>query len=523
NQDEALLKDMLYADGFFLKRDVVKDYGERQEMKGKSTALNALGDTPFAFCYAQALERRPTGTGGRSPHQTLRCLTFQVHDKLNGISVWIQRRREANLPSADPSESSLDFTVTSWLSRTEDPTPQKSLKRTHTASSLSSTPECGWGDSEEEISAMEVPPSASPANLSTPTSSVRANRAPIKIDPTRPSWIRERMAGHGLIFDDSDDSDALIRYPKLRDKIEEIMGWDLSSPPNEHSVKTYKYRKNEYRTDNERTWIRQMMPMLVPEAHGVLLPGHKDLSEPKNFKVETWESHGLKVITETDFHRTALPNGYMEMGFDQELAKAFTREDGLSNPRPDECYGFTTRRFITPNDPLWTKETMGLLQIAPRMHHPFMLVEGKGATGNPIDAENEAQRDGACLVTAGQILYDDIGEPAPMGADLRTMVFSVTLGVDTCKVWANWAEKLGSKHVNIHMTRVRTVALDADDALGMIRRHLHNVIHWGLIHRLPDLEAFHKKLRAVEPTFWKELQERAKKEQDEKANKKRKK
>ncbi|KAL9031076.1 MAG: hypothetical protein Q9196_000866 [Gyalolechia fulgens] len=232
---------------------------------------------------------------------------------------------------------------------------------------------------------MDVPPSppVAPTDPCTPTSSSRSNRAPIKIDPTRPSWARERMAGHGLIFD---DRNAPIRCPELRDKIEELLGWDLSPPPNEHSVRTYKYRKDEYRTDNERTRIRQMMPLLVKDAHRVLLPGHKDQSEPKDFTVETWESHGLKVITETDFHRMQ-----------------------------------------------------------------------------------------------------------------------------------------GSKDIKIHMTRVRTVALDDDDALGTIRRHLHNIIHWGLIHRLPDLEAFHKKLRAVEPTFWKELQERAKKEQNEKASKKRKK
>lgn len=334
------------------------------------------------------------------------------------------------------------------------------------------------------------------------------------------------MANHGLIFD---DETAPERHKDLKRKVDEILGWELSLPPNEHSIKTYKYRQKAYRTTNERTWMRQMMPLLVKDSFRVPVAGYGHPAEPKQYTTETWESHGLIVTTETDFHRATHPNGYINMEFDHELANALAKEDGLTNPRPDECYGFATNYFAQPDDPLWTTETMALQEISPFMHHPFLVVEGKGASGNPIDAENQAQRDGACLITAARLLLQDMGEPGGLGADLRTMVFSVTLGVDICKVWVHWAEARAHS-TKIHMNRVKSTSLDDDDALGKIRGHLHNILHWGLIARLPELKAFHGKLRACEPKHWAEIQERytreqekRKKDQEERAKKKRKK
>ncbi|KAI4121623.1 MAG: hypothetical protein LQ338_006260 [Usnochroma carphineum] len=428
------------------------------------------------------------------------------------------------LPSQDSSGPSVQESVASWLSQTEDPSPPRTLKRKRSVSSLPELTKPLWaGDIETDMSDMGPPPSpfAVPviANPSTPVSSSRSDRSPIKADPGNASWARACMANHGLLFD---DEDAPERCGGLKTKVDEILGWELSLPPNEESVKAYKFRQKAYRTANERTWIRQLMPLLVKDPFPVSVPGNKDPSEPKQYTTETWASHGLIVTTETDFRRTTLPNGYIDMGFDEELAKALAKEDGLTNPRPDECYGFAPKHFAQPDYPPWTTETMALQEIAPLMHHPFLVVEGKGASGNPIDAENQAQRDGACLVTAARLLFDDMGEPGGIGADLRTIVFSATLGVDSCKVWVHWAE-VGEHNTKIHMNQVRSTSLDDFDALAKIRGHLHNILRWGLVARLPELKTFHNMLRAYEPKHWTDLQAKHKKEQEEQANKKRKK
>lgn len=57
-----------------------------------------------------------------------------------------------------------------------------------------------------------------------------------------------------------------------------------------------------------------------------------------------------------------------------------------------------------------------------------------------------------------------MGKPDVSGADLRTMVFSMTFGVDTCKIWVHWAEVRPSG-VLVHMTRVKSKALDDEDIL----------------------------------------------------------
>lgn len=61
------------------------------------------------------------------------------------------------------------------------------------------------------------------------------------------------METHSVIFN---DQDALDRYPNLQEKVNEILGWQLSYPSNDDSAKTYKYRIKTYCTGNERTWLR---------------------------------------------------------------------------------------------------------------------------------------------------------------------------------------------------------------------------------------------------------------------------
>ncbi|KAL9627671.1 MAG: hypothetical protein Q9164_007531, partial [Protoblastenia rupestris] len=243
-----------------------------------------------------------------------------------------------------------------------------------------------------------------------------------------------------------------------------------------------------YRIGNERTWLRQLLPLIIKDSFQKEVVTNEDYSATKTYTTARWETYGLVATTESDFRRTTMPNKFNQLQLDEALVKALAKDEGMSNPRPDECYGLSTRRLALADDPVWTQQTMALMQIAPLMHHPFLVVEGKSAAGNSIDSENQAAWDCACLIHSKRLLYQDMGEPDVTGADLRTIVFSMTLGVDACKLWVHWAEVQPSG-VRVHMTRVKTKALDDDDVLEKIRSYTHNILHWGLVERLPDLEA----------------------------------
>lgn len=287
--------------------------------------------------------------------------------------------------------------------------------------------------------------------------------------------------------------------------MEDILGWEPSAPTNDDSVIAYKFKLETYRTSNERTWLRHLLPLIIKDSYRIQVPGDKDSSSAKTYTTRQWHECGLIATTESDFRRTMIPDKFAQLQIDEILAKALRKDEGMTNPRPDECHGLSPDVLALPTDPVWTPETMALLEASPLMHHPFFVVEGKGPAGNSIDSENQAEWDCATLIYNARFLRSDMGEADVNGADLRTMVFSMTFGIDVCKIWVHWAE-VTPFGVSIHMTKVRSMNLDDNDVLERARGCANSILHWGLIDRLPDLKEFHKKLCAYEPKHWKAKQ-----------------
>ena len=314
-----------------------------------------------------------------------------------------------------------------------------------------------------------------------------------------PASVRYRMRFHGIIFN---DRNARKRNQSLVQEVEKILGWDRSCPtPSEASVEAYMYRQEVYKTANERTWLARMMPLLMKPTFTAAGAGEHGGSNPIQYTTESWDKHGLVVANEIDFCCSPFPNVYLDHDLDHDLdydlAMALAKDDGMKNPRPDECYGLIMERFAKSGDLAPSAETESLLEIVPKMHHPFLFVEAKASKGDLRDSENQALRGGTCLVNAKRLLLSKMGETDSIGADLRTFVFSITLGTECLDVWVHWAE-VRAEGVQFHMTLVRSTSLNGNDALNTIRGYLHNILKWGLIDRAPELEEFHKRLRAFD-------------------------
>ncbi|KAL9607030.1 MAG: hypothetical protein Q9167_008017 [Letrouitia subvulpina] len=420
------------------------------------------------------------------------------------------QKSSVTVEDAKPSQSIPDGhqTVQDWLEMLSTKRKSQQLispslgKSTLSVPSTSISPPSANGDGVTDTSDLplsQTDPSVDPATSSHslhPSLGIRLNEDP--------AWIRSRMRNHGIIFN---DRDARKRNQNLVQKVEKILGWDRSSPtPSEASVEAYIYRQEVYKSANERTWLNQMMPLLMKPTFTATGVVEHDGSKPVPCTTERWDKHGLMVANEIDFCCSTLPNVYLDLDLDQNLAMALAKDDGMKNPRPDECYGLTVKRFAKSDDPARTVETASLLEIVPQMHHPFLFVEAKSSKGNLRDCENQALRGGTCLVNAKRLVLSRMGETDSIGADLRTFVFSITLGTECLRVWVHWAE-VTAEGVKFHMTLVRTKDLEDDDALSAIRGYLHNILKWGLMDRVPELEEFHERLRTFEFKVWKAVQD----------------
>ena len=245
-----------------------------------------------------------------------------------------------------------------------------------------------------------------------------------------------------------------------------------------------------------------------------------------------WFSDGVFVSRSSDLRGGLLPTQYEDDDFEPELAKLLAKGDGMTTPRPDFCYGLRKDRFPLPPGLILSTEILLTLQVAPGMQHPFFLIEGKSNKGILGEAENQARRGGATLVNAHRQLLELIGESVlDLGVDERCFVFSSTITPSVMDIYVHWVEvivhepgqergpelqrnqdqehddydenlqrerELQRTQIIFHMTNVRSYALRNKACLPELRAILHNILEWGCITRLPQLEEFRRKIYAYQ-------------------------
>lgn len=256
-----------------------------------------------------------------------------------------------------------------------------------------------------------------------------------------------------------------------------------------------------------------------------------------------WLDDGVTFVVNREFRRSLLPTSYIKD--DPELNKAFSKRDGLSNPKPDYCWGFLPP-LLDVDKPRYIHldpDIRLLLELVPSLENTFFIIEGKSNVGNALQAQVQAQRGGAALVHAARRLvqsYTLEGAEVASGADTQSFVFSATMTPDLMKLYVHWAETFnppttgqGQSHATLptpglgpgrsyekaptnaqedddkprvyfHMTWLKTIALEESDQLPGLRQMLHNILEWGATDRFQQLKA--ERLRLYE---WQRQQDAA--------------
>ena len=337
------------------------------------------------------------------------------------------------------------------------------------------------------------------------------------------------MQLHGLF----QDQNALSRFPDFEKKVKDILNIERHSAMKPLSAKKFSTERDYFDRANEDTVIHNLIPLIIKPSRSTqstvdaekmktidvamtVATGYaRELLEDGKWAPKDFWDDGVITTINDEFTRTFLPDKYTAGGIDSELAKAMMKDDSMTNPKPDFCYGLNVDKFPLTVNPGVVVDTWvsAFQEVAPEMYHPMLIVEGKSNKGDAGDAKNQACRGGATLVNAARLLRSHVSMndgTAEMDddtsiADDRTFVYSAVVTPQVMQIYAHWAEvkrKNCVMEVLFHMSFLTSKALGDSEQVADLRKMLHNILEWGCITRSLELETLHKCIQEDQQERW---------------------
>ena len=283
-----------------------------------------------------------------------------------------------------------------------------------------------------------------------------------------------------------DDKAAKRRYPQVVAYASQLV------TRKRHSVmdETFQQLALEDRDDNaftnEATFVHEMWKHMHKDHRDKRIsgePGSDILDE--DWTTEVWQLSYLGAKWDRDFRMESLPRLETTDPTAKKLLDAWPR---LTNPRPDLTYGIKRRAFTD------TELDIGdtyprFSEVSPGIYFSFFAAEFKGAGGTMGEAEIQACRDGAAMVTAVREL-NKIAKPETKdaGADMNSFVFTLTMVPAHAHLYVHWAEIESGKPTVYHMHFLHAYSLQMESTYPLLRRDLNNILDWGLSDRLKELK-----------------------------------
>ncbi|KAL9123579.1 MAG: hypothetical protein Q9217_007001, partial [Psora testacea] len=286
-------------------------------------------------------------------------------------------------------------------------------------------------------------------------------------------------------------------YADFKSLVLNVVDTERPSSMKQKSIDRLYGRLRTAKDQNEATMLGKVLPCIIKtdtkvSAEDPHNPGQEVVTD------EDFEDSGLDTIFDQEFLRNYMPNSYKDMGFEEETAKALQKYEGVKNPKPDRVYGLTLQTHPRPRMSRVRPNTLNLMEVAPTLHHPFYIIEGKSTNGSMTAAQYQACRSGATLVRATRELLEQTGQNTDedrAGPDQRTYVYSTTMDVNVMEFWVHFAlVEFGNtnnreKLVTYHMEHLRSVAYRDDGNPLVLRRICHNILEWGVRKRHDTLSA----------------------------------
>ncbi|KAL9101389.1 MAG: hypothetical protein Q9163_003347 [Psora crenata] len=309
------------------------------------------------------------------------------------------------------------------------------------------------------------------------------------------SHIQQYLEQHGMYTEKG-----LLENPQYADfkhLVLDVVDTERPSVMKQKSIDRLYGRLITAKDQNEATLLGKVLPCIIKTDTKVSI---EDPQNPAQLIVtdEDFEDSGLDTVFDQEFQRNYMPNSYRDMGFEEETAKALQKYEGVKNPKPDRVYGLTLQTHQRPLSSRVRPNTVNLMEVAPTIHHPFYIIEGKSANGSMTAAQYQACRGGATLVRATRELLEQTGQNTDedkAGPDQRTYIYSTTMDVHVMEFWVHFAlvqfcsANSRKKLVTYHMEHLHSVAYRADGNPVILRRICHNILEWGVRKRHDALAA----------------------------------
>ena len=233
--------------------------------------------------------------------------------------------------------------------------------------------------------------------------------------------------------------------------------------------------------------------------------------KPEFSEVAEFSEDYLVFCTTSRLCKDLLPS--WKKGQRRILEKAMEKETGISESRPDYCFGLEVDMHPDIEDPRINEYTRVLIGVKSNLIHPFLIFEGKAARGSLADAENQAIRGGATLVYARRILNHKAGLPHSTGPDKQSFAFSMTLDCYSARVWVHWCEvqprrgPAGAEdntflaneyYETYHMDFLASCDFSKLEDVQDLTRILTNILDWGCLQRKREVDCVLERLKRKE-------------------------
>ncbi|KAI4141715.1 MAG: hypothetical protein LQ341_003448 [Variospora aurantia] len=289
-------------------------------------------------------------------------------------------------------------------------------------------------------------------------------------------------------------------------KIMKVMKSDRKSAVSEQDIQDFEEIYKTYKLSNEATLTFMLVPILMKSKFTAQEVNQN--GEPcGEFKTRGFIQQGVITSVDRLFKPYCLPHALMNTPDVPRpmIQHHFDKSKALTTPKPDFSYGVSEDKLPkAPSDIAVSETISSLLKLAP-VHEIFFVWENKSGGGILMKCENQALKDVSAVIYAKRQLYEHIGQANTPGIDKQTFVYAATNDNRRLDFWVAYAwipEDLS--RVEFHMEKIGSIDFSIDElerdpnTLANIRKPLHNIVEWGSVTKIPDLERFYNKLWEVE-------------------------
>ncbi|KAL8707652.1 MAG: hypothetical protein Q9220_007355 [cf. Caloplaca sp. 1 TL-2023] len=350
-----------------------------------------------------------------------------------------------------------------------------------------------------------------------------------------PEAVRKELNENFMFIDSSARHLNHPHNTKFKEKVTKVIKSDRKSIVSEGDKAMFDDYYKTYKLANEATLTFLLVPLMMPQQLTV-----QDVNEDGQpcgaFKTRNFVEQGVMTTLDRLFTPYCLPHRllYSSDVPHTMIKKYFDDRPALTTPKPDFAYGLAENKIPRPPPNVVVSEKVRLLLGVAPTAETFFDWENKSGRGVIMISENQALRGVSALILAKRQLQEHIGRDTVPGIDQETYVYAATNDNARLNFYVAYAwVPQDLSHVEFHMDKIGSIEFDINDleknpnTLADIRKPLHNIIEWGSITRIPEMNQFYKKLWEVEAEanardLEKAREEAAKAEEESKPGKKRK-